>query len=43
MAQSEEAALLNKLDINLAHLRYIEDRHYDVDLEYEKTRDLYEK
>lgn len=31
------------MDINLGHLRYIEDRHYDVDLEYEKTRDLYEK
>lgn len=43
MRSTEEAQLLRRMDMNLGHLRYIEDRHYDVDLEYEKTRDLYEK
>jgi hypothetical protein len=43
MVQSDSQALLERLDINLGHLRHIEDRHYDVDLEYEKSRDLYAK
>mmetsp|Transcript_11413 Transcript_11413/g.8369 ORF Transcript_11413/g.8369 Transcript_11413/m.8369 type:complete len:82 (+) Transcript_11413:113-358(+) len=35
--------LLEKYDISLDHLRKIQDRHYEVDLKYEQTRDLYAK
>lgn len=35
--------LLDQAGINLEHLRKLQDKHYEVDLHYEKTRDLYEK
>jgi hypothetical protein len=35
--------VLDSADINLEHLRKLQDKHYEVDLHYEKTRDLYEK
>lgn len=27
----------------MEHLRKLQDKHYEVDLEYEKNRDLFEK
>ena len=35
--------MLEKAGINLEELRKIQDKHYEVDIEYELTRDLYEK
>jgi hypothetical protein len=35
--------VLDSAGINLEHLRKLQDKHYEVDLHYEKTRDLYEK
>lgn len=35
--------VLEKIGINLEELRKIQDKHYEVDIEYELTRDLYEK
>ena len=35
--------LLDKAGITLEELRKIQDKHYEVDIEYELTRDLYEK
>ena len=35
--------LLDKVGITLEELRKIQDKHYEVDIEYELTRDLYEK
>ena len=35
--------LLSKHDITLEELRKIQDKHYEVDIEYELTRDLFEK
>ena len=37
------AELLEKEDISLEVLRKIQDKKLEIDLEYEKTRDLYEK
>ena len=34
--------VLEKIGINLEELRKIQDKHYDVDIEYELTRDLFE-
>ena len=31
------------MGITLEELRKIQDKHYEVDIEYELTRDLYEK
>ena len=35
--------LLQKAGLTLEELRVIQDKHYEVDIEYELTRDLYEK
>ena len=35
--------MLEKAGVNLEELRKIQDKHYEVDIEYELTRDLYEK
>jgi len=35
--------VLDSAGINLEVLRKLQDKHYEVDLHYEKTRDLYEK
>lgn len=35
--------VLDQAGINLEVLRKLQDKHYEVDLQYEKTRDLYEK
>ena len=35
--------LLDTEDISLEVLRKIQDKHYEIDVEYERTRDLYEK
>lgn len=35
--------VLDNAGISLEVLRKLEDKHYEVDLEYERTRDLYEK
>lgn len=35
--------VLDQAGINLEHLRKLQDKHYEVDLHYEKNRDLYEK
>ena len=35
--------ILDQAGINLEVLRKLQDKHYEVDLQYEKTRDLYEK
>ncbi len=35
--------VLDQAGINLEVLRKLQDKHYEVDLHYEKTRDLYEK
>lgn len=35
--------LLEKNGITLEELRKIQDKHYEVDIEYELTRDLFEK
>ncbi len=35
--------LLEKSDMNLEHLRKLQDKHYEVDLKFEKERDLYVK
>lgn len=40
---TEANEILQQADINLEVLRKLQDKHYEVDLEYEKTRDLYEK
>ncbi|CDW83117.1 UNKNOWN [Stylonychia lemnae] len=35
--------ILERLDINLEILRKLQDKHYEIDIEYEMNRDLYEK
>lgn len=35
--------VLDKENISLEVLRKIQDKHYEIDIEYEKTRDLFEK
>ena len=35
--------VIEKIGITLEELRKIQDKHYEVDIEYELTRDLYEK
>mmetsp|Transcript_16052 Transcript_16052/g.27068 ORF Transcript_16052/g.27068 Transcript_16052/m.27068 type:complete len:383 (-) Transcript_16052:10-1158(-) len=39
----QEQELMDKLGINLEILRKIQDKKFEVDVEYEMTRDLYEK
>ena len=34
---------MSQLGVTLEELRTIQDKHYEVDIEYELTRDLYEK
>lgn len=35
--------ILDQTGINLEVLRKLQDKHYEVDIHYEMTRDLYEK
>jgi hypothetical protein len=35
--------VLNKIGITSEELRKIQDKHYEIDVQYELTRDLYEK
>ena len=35
--------IMDKIDMNLGELRNFQDKHYEVDIQYEQTRDLYEK
>ena len=35
--------VLDQADINLEILRKVQDKHYEIDIEFEQKRDLYAK
>eukprot|EP00347_Sterkiella_histriomuscorum_P000391 403376042 len=43
LLDNECTDLIDKLGINLEILRKFQDKHYEIDIEYEMTRDLFEK